>query len=267
MTTRCFLPLNGFYSPGSIFQPPFFVFSCRHQTEIAALHLLARFASTSEPFLKPDSLISTALGEDFEPSGTNGNRSTATCTESGLGVESGGSSSGMGAHGVYANAWCIAGRPGASIRHAFKSGGGWQTPDSGAGSFSTNDHAGNTATASANAAAGLAVVSSVSTTHTSHSSNSSSSSVAANLAVTSIASDGDGWSRMKEMKLRHILDQIIWERMLVRSSIAVGVNDFEGASNGVPPCSGEFHYMKPYAGSEVGLPTFYCAIYGSLDQS
>ncbi|VUZ56692.1 unnamed protein product [Hymenolepis diminuta] len=216
----------------------------RHQTEVAALQLLARFASTPEPFFKPESLISAAPGEDFEPNGTNGNRSTATCTESGLGVESGGSSSGMGAHGVYANAWCIASRPVAPLRQAFKSGGGWQTPDSGAGSFSTNDHAGNAATASA--------VSGVSTTH---SSNSSASSAPPNMGVgvnqtTSVASDGAGWSRMKEMKLRHILDQIIWERMLVRSTIAVGGNDFESASSGVPP-NGEFHYMKPYAGSEM----------------
>ncbi|VDN97122.1 unnamed protein product [Rodentolepis nana] len=220
----------------------------RHQTEVAALQLLARFVSTPEPFFKPESLISAAPGEDFEPNGINGNRSIATCTESGLGVESGGSSSGMGAHGVYANAWCIASRPVAPMRQPFKSGGGWQTPDSGAGSFSTNDHAGNATTVSA--------VSGVSTTH---SSNSSASSVPPNMVTVgvnptaSVASDSAGWSRMKEMKLRHILDQIIWERMLVRSTIAASGNDFESANSGVPP-NAEFNYMKPYTGSE--MPTY-----------
>ncbi|VDK32750.1 unnamed protein product [Taenia asiatica] len=250
----------------------------RHQTELAALHLLARFASIPEPFLKPESLIPT-VAEDFDHSTTNGNRSTATGTESGLGAESGGSSSGMGAHGVYANAWCIAARPVVSTRHAFKSGGGgdggWQTPDSGADSFSTNDHA--TSTAAPNAAAGLVVVSGVPNTHTcaSHSSNSSSSSAAAGAVVVNpvigvgvpeapaMLHDVGGWTRVKEMKLRHILDQIIWERMLVRSTIAVAVNDFEAGCSGVPR-SGEFHYMKPYTGSELpayseggpmGMPT------------
>ncbi|VDM31732.1 unnamed protein product [Hydatigera taeniaeformis] len=236
----------------------------RHQTEMAALHLLGRLASTLEPFLKPESLIPT-VAEDFDHSTTNGNRSTATGTESGLGAESGGSSSGMGVHGVYANAWCIAARPVAPARHPIKSAGGgdggWQTPDSGADSFSTNDHA--VSTAAANVAAGLVVVSGVPNTHTcaSHSSNSSSSSAAAGAVVVNpvvgagipeapaMLHDVGGWTRMKEMKLRHILDQIIWERMLVRSTIAVGV-DFEAGCSGVPR-NGEFHYMKPYNGSEL----------------
>lgn len=171
---------------------------------------------------------------------------------------------------MYANAWCIATRPVASTRHAFKSNGGgdggWQTPDSGADSFSTNDHAASTA--AANAAAGLVVVSGVPNTHTcaSHSSNSSSSSAAAGaIVVNPVVGTGvpeapamlqevGGWTRVKEMKLRHILDQIIWERMLVRSTIAVAVNDFEAGCSGVPR-GGEFHYMKPYTGSEVSSTT------------
>ncbi|CDS42012.1 colorectal mutant cancer protein [Echinococcus multilocularis] len=237
----------------------------RHQTELTALHLLGRFASTSEPFLKPGSLNCT-IAEDFDHSTTNGNRSTATGTESGLGAESGGSSSGMGAHGVYANAWDIATRPAASTRHAFKSGGGddcgWQTPDSGADSFSTNDH--TASTAATKAIASLAVIAGVPNTHTcaSCSSNSSSSSAAAGAVVidsgvgagvsdaAAVLHDVGVWTRVKEMRLRHILDQIIWERMLVRSTIAVGVNNLEAGCSGVPR-DGESHYVKPYTGSEI----------------
>ncbi|EUB57984.1 Colorectal mutant cancer protein [Echinococcus granulosus] len=241
-----------------------------HQTELTALHLLGRFASTSEPFLKPESLNSTIV-EDFGHSTTNGNRSTATGTESGLGAESGGSSSGMGAHGVYTNAWGIATRPAASTRHAFKSGGGgdcgWQTPDSGADSFSTNDH--TASTAATKATASLAVIAGVPNTHTcaSCSSNSSSSSAAAGAVVinsgvgagvsdaTAVLHDVNVWTRVKEMRLRHILDQIIWERMLVRSTIAVGVNNLEAGCSGVPR-GGESHYVKPYTGSEILITLF-----------
>ncbi len=58
---------------------------------------------------------------------------------------------------------------------------------------------------------------------------------------------GGGWNRVKELKLRQILDQIIWERMLVRNTIAAVVaGDLDSQQQ-----NGEFHYVRTYAGSEV----------------
>uniref|UniRef100_A0A5K3FB86 MCC-bdg_PDZ domain-containing protein n=1 Tax=Mesocestoides corti TaxID=53468 RepID=A0A5K3FB86_MESCO len=211
----------------------------RSQAEMVATNLLARFSSMPEPFFKPESLTFTAA-EDFDPCTANCNRSTTAGTESGLGVESGGSSSGLGVCGMYANAWHTVGRPSGSTGQSFKSYGGWQTPDSGAGSCSTNDHT---------AATALVTSAPRPNAHScsSHSSNSSSTAGVTSSAVFGGAGE---WNRVKEFKLRHILDQIIWERMLVRNTIAVGPGDFDGVFSAVPQ-GGDYHNTKPYMRNEM----------------
>lgn len=234
--------------------------NCRQQTEIAALRLLARFSSTPEPFFKHDILPLDDL-ESLHPipnatfgtsSRSHGNNVNATATESGLGGESGASSSGMGSHGLYANSWYVVhnssnnntvnnnqarfrGQPMLMGR------GGWQTPDSGAGSCTTT---GNEAATHHH----LVAVHPNANINTTCSSASSSSVASSSRATGVVTGDGDVWNRVKELKLRRILDQILWERALVRNSTAA-ISSGDADTQHHP--NGDLQYMRPYAFSEV----------------
>lgn len=227
--------------------------SHRHQAEVTAGHLLARFCTTSESFLKPESLIST---EEVDPSSHQIVMPVAHTDDS----------VGNWSTSVYANSWYVSlPRPhpppansrfvqgGGGSRHLappskwcrehHSSRGGWQTPDSGAGSCSTTNEVTGQHAPGQHAGGPPPFAHAIQPAEFFNSAASESS--ASSLGGAQML--GGAWNRMKEMKLRQILDQIIWERTLVRNTnvdLLPCVDTKQAVHNGVNPS--DFTCAKSY---------------------